>query len=117
VVVVDETKVVKILGAAVPVEILPFAVMPALVQLRALGCVPVIREAIKKDGPVITDNGNFVADCTFANIKNPGALEAAIAAIPGVVESGLFCGFTKKTTVIVGGKKKCTVITSPDIIA
>lgn len=117
VVVVDEQKVVKKLGAQVPVEILPFAIMPVMAQLRTLGCEPVIREAVKKDGPVITDNGNFVADCKFIDIKNPEELEAAIAAIPGVVESGLFCGFTTKTTVIIGGTKKCTVITSPDIVA
>ena len=73
VVVVDEQKVVKKLGAAaVPVEVLPFAIMPVLDQLRGLGCVPVIREAVKKDGPVITDNGNFIVDCTFADIENPG---------------------------------------------
>jgi len=116
IVVVDEQKMVKNLNAQVPVEVLPFAIMPVMAQLRELECEPVIREAVKKDGPVITDNGNFVVDCKFSAIKNPEKLEAAIAAIPGVVESGLFCGFTKKTTVIVGGIKKCTVIASPDIV-
>jgi ribose 5-phosphate isomerase A len=118
VVVVDEQKVVKKLGAAaVPVEVLPFAVMPVLGQLRTLGCDAVIREGVRKDGPVITDNGNFIVDCRFADIRNPEKLEAALAAIPGVVESGLFCGFVKKTTVIVGGQKKVKVISSADIIA
>ncbi|NMB79131.1 MAG: ribose 5-phosphate isomerase A [Methanomicrobiales archaeon] len=117
VVVVDEQKVVKKLGAQVPVEVLPFAVTPVLKDLERLGCKPVIREAVKKDGPVVTDNGNFVVDCQFKEIKNPEKLEAAIAAIPGVMESGLFCAYTKKTTVIVGGEKKCKVITLPDIVA
>jgi ribose 5-phosphate isomerase A len=118
VVVVDETKMVKKLGAsAVPVEVLPFAIMPVLIQLRRLMCDPVIREAVRKDGPVITDNGNFIVDCRFPEIKNPEKLEAAIAAIPGVVESGLFCGFTKKTTIVIGGHKKVKVISSADIIA
>ena len=118
VVVVDEQKVVKKLGAAaVPVEVLPFAIIPVMAELRRLGCVPVIREAVKKDGPVITDNGNFIVDCKFAEIKNPEKLEAALAAIPGVIESGLFCGFGKKTTVIVGGPKKVKIITSADIVA
>jgi ribose 5-phosphate isomerase A len=117
VVVVDEEKVVKKLSTQVPVEVLPFAIMPVLAQLRSLGCEPVIREAVKKDGPVITDNGNFVVDCRFADIKNPDKLEAAIAAIPGVMESGLFCAFTAKTTVIVGGEKRCKVITSADVVA
>jgi ribose 5-phosphate isomerase A len=118
IVVVDEQKMVKKLGmAAVPVEVFPFAIMPVLEQLRGLGCVPVIREAMKKDGPVITDNGNFVVDCRFKDIKNPEKLEAALASIPGIIESGLFCGFVKKTTVVIGGKKKVKIITSTDIIA
>lgn len=118
VVVVDEQKVVKKLGAAaVPVEVLPFAIMPVMAELRRLGCVPAIREAVRKDGPVITDNGNFIVDCTFAEIKNPEKLEAALAMIPGVIESGLFCGFWNKTTVIVGGPKKVKIISSADIIA
>lgn len=117
VVVVDDQKVVKKLGAQVPVEVLPFAITPVMAELQSLGCDPVIREAVKKDGPVVTDNGNFIVDCKFQDIKNPEKLEAAIAAIPGVVESGLFCAYTKKTTVIVGGVKKCKVITLPDVVA
>lgn len=118
VVVVDEQKVVKKLGAAaVPVEVLPFAIMPVQRELRGLGGVPVIREAVRKDGPVITDNGNFIVDCSFADIRNPEKLEAALASIPGVVESGLFCGFVKKTTLIIGGQKKVKILSSADIFA
>ena len=117
VVVVDEQKVVeKLGGVTVPVEVLPFAIMPVLNELRRLRCTPVIREAVRKDGPVITDNGNFVVDCRFKDIKNPEKLEAALATIPGIVESGLFCGFTKKTTVIIGGQKKVKVLFSADIV-
>ena len=118
VIVVDEQKMVKKLGAAaVPVEVLPFAIMPVLGQLRGLGCDPVIREAVKKDGPVITDNGNFIVDCRFKDIRNPEKLEAALASIPGVIESGLFCGFAGKTTVIIGGQKKVKIISSANIVA
>ena len=91
--------------------------MPVLGELRRIGGVPVIRDAIRKDGPVITDNGNFIVDCRFTNLKNPENLEAELAAIPGVVESGLFCGFVKKTTVIIGGQKKVKIISSADIVA
>lgn len=110
IVVVDEHKLVPVLNAPVPVEVIPFAIHPVILQLRELGGVPLVREGIKKDGPVITDNGNFVVDCTFGKIAQPAELEALIAGIPGIVESGLFCGFTQKTTVIAGGKKKCRVI-------
>jgi ribose 5-phosphate isomerase A len=84
-------------------------------QLRSLGCVPRLRDGIKKDGPVITDNGNFILDCQFKEIANPDELEDIIIRVPGVVESGLFCSFTKKTTVIVGNEKKCRIITSADV--
>ncbi|RPI39658.1 MAG: ribose-5-phosphate isomerase RpiA [Methanoregulaceae archaeon] len=118
IIVVDDQKIVKKLGtAAVPVEVLPFAIMPVLAELRRIGGVPVIRDAVRKDGPVITDNGNFIVDCSFTNLKNPENLEADIAAIPGVVESGLFCRFVKKTTVIIGGQKKVKIISSADIVA
>jgi len=116
IVVVDEQKIVPRLGAPVPVEVIPFAVRPVTSQLREFGCIPRIREGIKKDGPVITDNGNFIIDCSFTDIPNPADLETAIARIPGIVESGLFCGFTEKTTVIVGNEKECRIITSTDIV-
>lgn len=118
IIVVDEQKIVKKLGAvAVPVEVFPFAIMPVLAELRRIGGVPVIRDAIRKDGPVITDNGNFIVDCRFLDLKNPEKLEAEIAAIPGVVESGLFCGFVKKTTVVIGSLKNVKIISSADIVA
>jgi len=37
---------------------------------------------VKKDGPVVTDNGNFILDCDFGAIMDPESLETAIAAIP-----------------------------------
>lgn len=115
IVVVDEQKVVSRLKAPVPVEILPFAIRPAMNQLREFGCLPRIRDGIKKDGPVITDNGNFIVDCAFNTIDNPPELERAIANIPGVIECGLFCNYTDKTTVIVGGEKECRIL-SLDIV-
>ena len=117
IVVVDEQKVVPRLTAPVPVEVLPFAVRPVMIQLREFGCIPKIREAVKKDGPVISDNGNFIVDCSFNEITNPSELEHAIANIPGVIECGLFCNFTDKTTVIAGSKKECRIISSRDIVS
>jgi ribose 5-phosphate isomerase A len=110
IVVVDEQKMVARLDGLVPVEIIPFALRPVMDQLQEMGCTPVLREGVQKDGPVITDNGNFIIDARFKKITRPEKLEAAIGLIPGVVESGLFCGFTHKTTVIVGGEKRCRII-------
>jgi len=116
IVVADDMKMVSRLSGVVPVETIPFATKTAMGQLRGLGCRPFIREAVKKDGPVITDNGNFIVDCQFDEIADPAALEAALAMIPGVVESGLFTRFSKNTTVIIGNEKKCKVLTSADVV-
>jgi ribose 5-phosphate isomerase A len=115
VVVIDEQKKVPFLSGVVPVEVMPFAIRPVLNHLRSLGCIPRLRDAIKKDGPVITDNGNFIVDCEFGKIVHPEELEDNLVRIPGVIESGLFCDFTQKTTVIVGNKKKCEIFTSADV--
>ncbi|QLD89751.1 ribose-5-phosphate isomerase RpiA [Natronomonas salina] len=91
-VVVDETKRARTLDLAVPVEVLPDAVPVVNADLRALGGEPTLRDAERKDGPVVTDNGNLVVDCEFGAIAAPEALAADLAAVPGVVEHGLFVG-------------------------
>ena len=51
---------------------------------------PEIRMGERKDGPVITDNGNFVIDSKFNSIDDPEALEIILNSITGVVENGIF---------------------------
>ena len=99
---VDPSKLVDELNAPVPLEVLPFAHRPVVARITAMGGYPLLREGVRKDGPVITDNGNFIVDAHFGPIPDPGSLEAALEAIPGVVAAGLFSGFTEKTTVIIG---------------
>ncbi|WP_218081042.1 ribose-5-phosphate isomerase RpiA [Anthocerotibacter panamensis] len=90
-VVVDESKLVEHLGAfPLPVEVLPVAVYAVMEQLTKLGGIPQIRLGVKKDGPVITDHGNFVLDVQFPNIPDPPKLEQTINNLPGVLENGLF---------------------------
>ncbi len=104
VVVIDSGKEVAGLDAAVPIEVLPFACGSVAGKLRELGGDPVLRNGVKKDGPVISDNGNYVMDCAFGAIADPAALEAAINNIPGVLGNGIFAAMTGKTVVIVGGR-------------
>ena len=110
VVVVDETKMVKQLSAQVPVEVLPFACSLVAARIEEFGGKPVLREAVKKDGPVVTDNGGFVLDCEFGVIKDPVALEQEINSIPGVVCNGLFTAYADRTTIVVGEKKGVRVL-------
>ncbi|AAM29769.1 ribose 5-phosphate isomerase A [Methanosarcina mazei] len=90
VVVADDSKTSTQLDKPVPVEVLPFAKEPAVNRIRKLGGEPRLRSAVKKDGPVITDNGNFVLDVEFGVIKDPEALALQLSAVPGVVEHGIF---------------------------
>jgi ribose 5-phosphate isomerase A len=116
IVVVDESKMVPALNAPVPVEVLPFAARPVSIRLREIGGLPVLREGVKKDGPVITDNGNFVIDCSFFQIENPEEMEMTLSEIPGIVGNGIFAKFVKKTVVISGSKNGCRILPSPDIV-
>ncbi|MBM3987704.1 MAG: ribose-5-phosphate isomerase RpiA [Planctomycetes bacterium] len=94
VIVVGPEKVVPRLGStfALPVEVAPFARPVVERALARLGCEPRLRSA-KDGGCYRTDNHNEILDCRFPDgIADPAALERAIDAIPGVVESGLFIG-------------------------
>lgn len=90
VIVADESKFVAKLTWPVPVEVLPFAFRLVERRLLDLGGKPVLRLGKMKDGPVITDNGNFVMDVDFGAIVDPQGLAAKISPIPGVVEHGIF---------------------------
>jgi ribose 5-phosphate isomerase A len=90
IVVADESKYVEKLSHPVPVEVLPFAARLVERRLKELGGVPALRLGKMKDGPVITDNGNFVMDVDFGVIEDPTALTAGLRSIPGLVEHGIF---------------------------
>lgn len=102
IVVVDDTKLVQRLGSSmpVPVEVLPLAVTPVMRAIERLGGRPEIRMGVKKDGPVITDQGNMVLDVRFDAIADPAGLEKTLNNIPGVLENGLFVGVA--SVVLVG---------------
>jgi ribose 5-phosphate isomerase A len=90
VIVADESKYVDKLIWPVPVEVLPFALRLVERLLKELGGKPVLRLGKMKDGPVITDNGNFVLDTDFGEIEDPRGLAAKISPLPGVVGHGIF---------------------------
>ena len=89
VIIVDASKLSKRLGEkwAVPVEVLPFAHLATKEHLSRLG----VATQRQKDGaPFRTDAGSFVYDVACGPIDDPQALDRAMRAIPGVVETGLF---------------------------
>ena len=91
VIIVDASKLSRRLGERwpVPVEVLAFAHLATREHLGRFGA-PVLRE---RDGaPFRTDSGNHLYDVACGPIADPRALDAALRAIPGVVETGLFVG-------------------------
>ncbi|MFN3361382.1 MAG: ribose-5-phosphate isomerase RpiA [Pseudanabaenaceae cyanobacterium] len=110
IVVVDQSKLVDRLGSTypVPIEVIPMATAPVMRTITALGGKPELRLGVKKDGPIITDQGNFVIDATFAEIANPGELEKTLNNIPGVVENGLFVGAAD--IILVGEDQNGTAV-------
>ncbi|MGC2121791.1 MAG: ribose-5-phosphate isomerase A, partial [Xanthobacteraceae bacterium] len=49
----------------------------------------------------VTDGGNWLLDAQLQHIADPAGLANRLAAIPGVMEHGLFIGLA--TTAIVAG--------------
>ena len=98
VIVVDESKMVKSLGITfpVPVEVVPEARVPVMQELRKLDVEVVLREAVRKAGPVITDRGNLLVDIRFKHPVDPEVLEDELNRIPGIVENGFFsCAYNR----------------------
>ncbi|MDR0553645.1 MAG: ribose-5-phosphate isomerase RpiA [Treponema sp.] len=91
-IVADESKLVEHLGIAfpVPVETIPEARVTVRKAVEKLDAQAVLREAVRKAGPVITEHGNFILDVRFSSPVDPAALETELNRIPGVVENGLF---------------------------
>lgn len=109
VVVADPTKVSGTLSHPVPVEVLPAARPTVVDSVREMGGEPELRRAERKDGPVVTDNGNLVVDCAFGALTEPASLARDLAALPGVVEHGLFVGMAD--AIHVGDEDGVTVTT------
>ena len=105
IVIVDAAKVSPQAGhlAPVPVAVLVEAGPLALSRLEELGGHPEVRQAQRKLGPVITDQGHQIVDVWFDEIDDPARLEQQINLIPGVVDNGLFVGLAD--LVLVGELK------------
>jgi ribose 5-phosphate isomerase A len=99
VIIIDRRKQVAALGAApVPVEVTPFAEAIVARDLAKLGGRAVLR--VTGGAPYVTDGGNHILDTIFGPIADPDALAARLDGTVGVVEHGLFVGFSP--TIVVG---------------
>lgn len=93
-IIVDPSKLVRQLGSKfpIPVEIFPDSLSYVESELQRLDASEIIlRPAHGKDGPIFTENGNFILDTRFKFIDD--SLEERLKKITGVIESGLFIGY------------------------
>ena len=117
VVIADQSKWVEVLGRfPLPIEIVPFG---ATTTQRA---VEAVAAAVGCPGPAplrktasghafVTDGGHWLIDAQLQRIGDPQALAARLAAIPGVVEHGLFIGLA--WAAIVAGPTGVRVVERP----
>lgn len=99
-IVIDKSKIVSNLGSRfpIPVEVFPGALAHVEDEIRQLGAIDLsLRLAGGKDGPIFTENGNFIFDVRFEKIDSD--LEQKLKAITGVIESGLFIGYDVEVVV------------------
>lgn len=113
VIVIDPSKLCNQLSAPIPVEVVPFALGHVSDCLNRLGGEVEIREGVKKDGPVFSDNGNIILDYHAGPLTDPQTLQMTINNIPGVVGCGIMTEFTGIMTVIIGEESGCRIIGIP----
>lgn len=81
-------------------EVLPAAWRQVKSELEVIGAEVELRMAVRKAGPVVTDQGNLVLDLKFpGGIGDPVSLELEINNIPGVLENGLFVNLADQVLV------------------
>ena len=95
--IVDDSKLVDVLGAAapVPVEVIAMARGYAARQLVSLGGNPFWREG------AVTDNGNAILDVHGLDLVAPADTESILNQITGTVANGLFAR-RRADVVLVG---------------
>lgn len=106
VVISDPSKEVAMLGAfPLPIEIVRFgwgstrAQVVDVLAAHGLGDKPTAWRGGEAD-PFVTDEGHYILDLSLGAIPDPAALNCDLNLVPGVVETGLFCGLA--SVVIVG---------------
>lgn len=98
IVIADGSKRVDMLGRfPLPIEVVPFGLeatrraVEAVLRTSGMSGAVQLRTAPGGE-PIVTDGGHFIFDAHCGRIERPAALAAALNAIPGVVEHGLFLG-------------------------
>lgn len=108
-VIADSSKWVERLGRfPLPIEVVPFglgATREAIAHvLSRYGIKVDIALRMGRDGHCfVTDGGHWIVDAKCGRIDAAASLAAALTAIPGVVEHGLFVGIASKVILAEAG--------------
>ncbi|HMG11206.1 MAG TPA: ribose 5-phosphate isomerase A [Mucilaginibacter sp.] len=109
----DEAKFAPQLDTTYPlvVEILPQALQIVLDRLTSVcpGAAIKLRMSNQKDGAVISENGNLLADIQFSSLPQWQQLNVQVKMIPGIVEHSLF--YRLATKAVIAGENGVRVIT------
>jgi ribose 5-phosphate isomerase A len=117
VVIADHTKWVATLGRfPLPIEVVPFglAATRRAVEAAALAAGAPGPASLRRgnDGHAfVTDGGHFILDAALERIVRPDVLAQRLAAIPGVVEHGLFIGLAQ--AAVIAGPDGMRVVERP----
>ena len=107
VVIADESKWVSVLGRfPLPIEIVPFGATATRRAVEAAaaaaGCPgPAPLRMAQNGHAFVTDGGHWLLDAQLQRIADPQDLANRLAAIPGVMEHGLFIGLAR-TAILAG---------------
>ncbi|MDF2430586.1 MAG: ribose 5-phosphate isomerase [Mucilaginibacter sp.] len=103
----DESKFASKLDNTYPIaiEILPQALQVVLHRLSSdyPDATFNVRISDKKDGAVITDNGNLLVDLHLVTIVSPDKLNISLKMIPGIVDHSLFYRMATKSIIAGAG--------------
>ena len=110
VIVADDSKYVRALGGDVdvPVEVVASAWRSVQRSLKKMGYESTLRNAKRKDGLVITDNGNIVLDIRLMGNEDLMKLNNDVTMLPGVLEIGIFIGIA--SCAFIGTDDGCKII-------
>jgi len=108
----DQSKYVQQLDNKFPlvIEVISQALSLAPVKISQIypGARTELRISNKKDGPVCTENGNYLFDLWFNEWPPLSTLNPALLGIPGVLETSLF--YQLASRAVIGGDEGLKVL-------
>ncbi len=102
VIIADSSKLTHRLGSdfPIPVEVEPVAYHNLTSRLESLGLNWRLRSCTCKNGPTVTDNGNWIVDVNASSYRGSlSVLYRNLRMITGVVEVGLFLGMADEAFI------------------